>query len=57
MSEKEKKIAKALGKALNDIPESKREYFLGFSEGVASAKQKILEDMKEAAETPPDEEK
>lgn len=41
MSEKEKKIAQNLAKALNAIPDDKKEYFLGFAEGVeAAVKQK-----------------
>ena len=42
MSEKEKQIGKILGAALPNIPEEKKEYLLGFAEGVAamaSAKQ------------------
>ena len=37
MSEKEKKICRALAKALEAIPEEKKEYFLGFAEGVEAA--------------------
>lgn len=37
MSEKEKRICRALAKALEAIPEEKKEYFLGFAEGVEAA--------------------
>lgn len=37
MSEKEKNIAKTLEKALSSIPDAKKEYFLGFAEGVEAA--------------------
>ncbi len=40
MSEKEKNIAKTLEKALSSIPDAKKEYFLGFAEGVDAAKKK-----------------
>lgn len=40
MSEKEKTICKNLEKALSSIPEAKKEYFLGFAEGVDAAKKK-----------------
>lgn len=38
MSEKEKKLCQSLAKALNSIPESRKEYFLGFAEGVEARK-------------------
>lgn len=37
MSEREKQICQALAKALEAIPEEKKEYFLGFAEGVEAA--------------------
>lgn len=37
MSEHEKQICQALVKALEAIPEEKKEYFLGFAEGVEAA--------------------
>lgn len=37
MSDKEKKIAQNIAKALNAIPDDKKEYFLGFAEGVEAA--------------------
>lgn len=43
MSEKEKTICKTLEKALSSIPESKKEYFLGFAEGVEAANQNQAE--------------
>lgn len=38
MSEKEKSICKTLAKALNSIPDDRKEYFLGFAEGVEARK-------------------
>lgn len=38
MSDKEKTICQFLAKALNSIPESRKEYFLGFAEGVEARK-------------------
>lgn len=37
MSKEEKAIAKKLAEALNALPESKKEYLIGFAEGVAAA--------------------
>lgn len=37
MSKEEMKIAKKLADAFNALPESKKEYLLGFAEGVAAA--------------------
>ena len=37
MSDKEKTIAKKLEKALPSIPDAKKEYFMGFAEGVEAA--------------------
>lgn len=36
MSKEEMKIAKKLADAFNALPESKKEYLLGFAEGVAA---------------------
>lgn len=36
MSEKESKIAQTMADALAVLPEEKKEYFLGFAEGVAA---------------------
>ncbi len=44
MSETEKTICKSLENALKLIPEPKKEYFLGFAEGVEARKaQEVLE--------------
>ena len=36
MSEREKKLADAIAKAATQLPESKREFLLGYAEGVAA---------------------
>lgn len=36
MAEKEKQIAKTIEGALADLPEEKKQYFMGFAEGVAA---------------------
>lgn len=36
MPEKEKRIAQALADAYNAVPEAKKEYLIGFAEGVAA---------------------
>ncbi len=36
VSEKEKKIAKALAEAAKALPDEKKEYLLGYAEGVAA---------------------
>ena len=46
MSDKEKTICKTLEKALTSIPEAKKEYFLGFAEGVEAAN-KATQDKQE----------
>ena len=43
MSEKGKAIAKKLAEAIESLPESKREYFMGYAEGVADAQVKPKE--------------
>ena len=40
MSNNEKAIGKKIEKALSSVPEAKKEYFLGFAEGVEAANQK-----------------
>ena len=40
MSEKEKQIAQNLVKALETLPESKKEFLLGYAEGVAAMAEK-----------------
>ena len=47
MSENEKKIAQSLTKALEVLPESKREFLLGYAEGVAAMAEK-REEKKDA---------
>lgn len=36
MSDKEKKVAKSIAEAMKKLPEAKREYLIGFAEGVAA---------------------
>ena len=36
MSEQEKKIGQTLADAVADLPEEKKQYFVGFAEGVAA---------------------
>lgn len=36
MAEKEKQIAQTIENALADLPEEKKQYFMGFAEGVAA---------------------
>lgn len=40
LSEKEKKIAQAITKAMKHIPDDKKEFFIGYAQGVADAKKK-----------------
>lgn len=47
MSEKEKKIAEALADAVNALPDSKKEYLLGFAEGVAAMAEKAAPERDE----------
>ena len=47
MSEKGKAIAKKLAKAIEALPEAKKEYFLGYAEGVASMKARAMEKQDE----------
>ena len=41
MAEKEKQIAQALADAVAILPEEKKEYFLGFAEGVAAMAEQV----------------
>ena len=36
MAEKEKQIAKTLADAIADLPDEKKQYFIGYAEGVAA---------------------
>ncbi len=36
MAEKEKQIAQTMANAIADLPEEKKQYFVGFAEGVAA---------------------
>ena len=40
MSEQEKNVSKTLTDAFDALPENKKEYLLGFAEGVAAMKEK-----------------
>lgn len=44
VSEKEKKIAKALAEAAKALPDEKKEYLLGYAEGVAAMAGKASRD-------------
>lgn len=48
MSEKEKHIAEKLAKACEILPDSKREYLIGYAEGVAAMADRQAEKNKEA---------
>lgn len=41
MAEKEKQIAQAMADAIAILPEEKKEYFLGFAEGVAAMAEQV----------------
>ena len=41
MAEKEKQIAQAMVDAIAILPEEKKEYFLGFAEGVAAMAEQV----------------
>ena len=47
MSEKEKAVAERLAEAMNALPEAKKEYLLGYADGVAGMQAK-QDDQKEA---------
>lgn len=51
MSNTEKTIVKKLEKALTSIPDAKKEYFMGFAEGVEAAN-KAQQDKQKTADTP-----
>lgn len=36
MSDKDKKIVQSMAEAIADLPESKKDYFVGFTEGMAA---------------------
>ena len=44
MSEREKTIAKKMAEAIKALPDEKKEYVLGFAEGVAAMKRKEAEE-------------
>lgn len=46
MSEKEKEIAKSLAEAFNVLPDTKKEYLIGYAEGVAAMAAKRAESDK-----------
>ena len=46
MSKEEKTIAKSLAEALQILPDGKREYLIGFAEGVAARRMKRSEPRK-----------
>lgn len=48
MSEKEKAIAERLAEAFEALPESKREYLLGYADGVAGTQPKQEEEKQDA---------
>lgn len=41
MSEKEKQIAKTIESALSILPDERKEYFLGFADGVAAMAEQV----------------
>lgn len=41
MPDKEKDIAKTMADAIADLPEEKKQYFVGFAEGVAAMADQI----------------
>lgn len=47
MSEMEKKVAQSIAEAMKQLPEAKREYLIGFAEGVAA----MSESKREEPET------
>lgn len=50
MSEQEKRIADNIAKACANLPESKREYLLGFAEGVAAVAERMGKEERNEAE-------
>lgn len=51
MSEREKQIAENLAEAVAKLPDSKREFLLGYAEGVAAMDSKAKEAAEKAAES------
>lgn len=47
MSEQEKKILESISKVLPSLPEAKKEWLLGFGEGIAFAKGQQAESSKD----------
>ena len=47
MSPDKKKIIKALASAMETLPDSKREYILGYAEGVAAMSEKSKQDTED----------
>ena len=47
MSEKDKAVAQRLAEAFESLPESKKEYLLGYADGVAGAKASGAEEQEE----------
>lgn len=47
MSDKGKKIVKSLAEAVKVLPDDKREYLLGFADGVAAMAEKKQDEEKE----------
>lgn len=43
MAEKEKQIAQTIENALAELPEEKKQYFMGFAEGVAAMAEQTKE--------------
>lgn len=41
MAETEKQIVQAMADAISDLPEEKKQYFVGFAEGVAAMADRI----------------
>ena len=50
MSEKEKQIAESLAETVASLPEDKREFLLGFAEGVAAMADKRKADAQQGRE-------
>ena len=41
MSDKEHQVGETLSKAIADLPENKKQYFIGFAEGVAAMAEQV----------------
>ncbi len=48
MSEKEKQTVQSIAEAMKKLPEAKREYLIGFAEGVAAMSEARREEEKTA---------